>query len=263
MLVTFITVWFQVDVISNKDFPYMQHLNLMHVAASRAWSALRAMACCQTGFVDRPLQRQNLILCAGVLQPLSACLSVQDLARLCACRVQLHHATQDLVRTAMREQHGFVVSGCALGDLRALEDAPMRCEINCRRHEVRKVRQGSALRKIFVGSAAHLATQAQCPPACGDAWSARIELKRGQYNLELEGWLNPSHGVLSLFLDGSPLADFDWSSPRTQRCTHATQLHVRWTGVHCILARTDRSNAALSRKRRFWMCLRNICITVG
>eukprot|EP00973_Karenia_brevis_P076942 10684950-Karenia_brevis.AAC.1 len=160
----------------------------------------------------------------------------------------------------MQEQHGLVVAGCALGDLRALEDTLTECNIDCRRQGKRKVRQGSALRETFVGSDAHLSTQAQSPPACGDSWFVRVELKRGRYSLELDGWQNPSHGVLTLFFDGVLVGEFDWSGLRTERRSHGSELHVRWTGVHYIFGRTDRSNAVLSRKRRYWICLRSLSI---
>lgn len=191
---------------------------------------------------------------------LATMLSAQNLACLCAASTRLRRAAQDLVRAAMEEQHGFVVAGCGLGDLRVLEDAPRACEIDCRRQGSRAVRRGNALCEIFVGSFMHLATQAQSPPARGDAWSVRIELKRGRYSLKLDGWRNPSHGVLSLFLNGLPVGNFDWSGTRTKRCVHAIELHVHWTGVHEIIASTDRSNAARCRRRRYWMCLRRLSI---
>lgn len=200
---------------------------------------------------------------SGVSQPLAAMLSVQDLARLCATCPQLRHAAQDLAHAAMQAQHGLSVVRCTLGDLRVLEDTPLGCEIDFSQPRTRQVRQGNALSEVCVGSSPWLVAQAQCPPKCGDAWSARVELKRGRYSLELHGWQNPSHGVLSLFLDGLPLGDFDWSGPCTRRCAHVVELHVRWTGAHHILARTNRSNAALCRRRRHWICLRHLSIRAG
>ena len=52
-----------------------------------------------------------------------------------------------------------------------------------------------------------------------------------------------------------PVGGFDWNGPRTERCVHAVDFHVRWTGVHQIVALTDKSNAAQNRSRRYRMCL--------
>ena len=68
-----------------------------------------------------------------------------------------------------------------------------------------RVEQGSALCTTLVGSCGDLITLSQVPPHCGDAWSADVALQQGIYELAVLGWLNPSHGVLDLFLDGEAL----------------------------------------------------------
>ena len=51
VLITFNTFRFQTGVIK-KNCPYMQHLNLMCLASSSLWNALRTMASYQTGFSE-------------------------------------------------------------------------------------------------------------------------------------------------------------------------------------------------------------------
>ena len=114
----------------------------------------------------------------------------------------------------------------------------------------------------MVGSLAHLVTEAQNPPACGDEWSLDVELKKGTYSLEISGWRNPAHGVLDMFLDGvrvTPTNGFDWCSPRTvEHVYRAAGINVSWTGVHHVLGRCSRSKAEPSRRSRYWMCLSRI-----
>ena len=202
----------------------------------------------------------KLLLRACVYQPVATMLSVQDLAHLCAATPHLRLVAADLVRAAMEAQHGLIIPNAQLDDLRALEDVPERCTIDCHMPGARRVRRGSPLSRTFVGSNRRITTEAQSPPACGDAWSVRVELKKGTYSLEMDGWQNPSHGLLTVFCDGVLVGTFDWSGSRTRRLTHTAILNVRWTGSHQILAATTGSNAELCRQRRYWMCLRSFSV---
>lgn len=84
-------------------------------------------------------------------------------------------------------------------------------------------------------------------------------LKRGRYALESKGWLNPAHGILDIFLDGSQVgAGLDWCGVRTAEHSHVMKLFVKHTGPHVLTGRCCRSSAALDRCTRFWICLASV-----
>ncbi len=204
---------------------------------------------------------RDFLLQPAVSDHALALLRARDLARLCATSTQYRRAAAGLVRTAMKVHHGLGIVGGTLADLNALESIPSVSSVNLKRVGARTVERGNAFCRTLVGSLAHLVTEAQNPPACDDAWSLDVRLKKGKYSLEISGWQNPAHGILDLFVDGvrvTPDAGFDWCGPRTtEHVCRATGITVRWTGTHHVLGRTSRSNAE-PRRTRHWMCLSRI-----
>ena len=189
-------------------------------------------------------------------------LSASELASLGATSRTMRHAAADFTRTAMVAQHGLIVSGGTLPDLRTLETMPARCSIDLRRRGGRRVVRGSPIRSTCVGGYDAILTQAQLPPAQGDAWEHGVPLRKGMYTMIISGWCNPSHGLLDLWLCGfriTPPDGLDWCGERTtkQKC-RAPGIRIPWTGIHRLLARVDRSNADPLRDNGFWMCLRHI-----
>ena len=83
-------------------------------------------------------------------------------------------------------------------------------------------------------------------------------LRRGLARLTLHGWENPAHGVLDLWLDGKRLREVDWRAERTVERSHSIDVSVRWTGVHQLVGRCERSNADADRPTRHWVCLKRI-----
>ena len=101
-------------------------------------------------------------------------------------------------------------------------------------------------------------TLAQLPPAEGDAWSINCSLRRGAFFLTSEGWQNPAHGILDLWLDEKRLCVVDWRAERTVERSHSIDVSVRWTGAHQLVGRCERSSADADRPTRHWVCLKRI-----
>ena len=123
-----------------------------------------------------------------------------------------------------------------------------------RKQGTRRVLRGSPLCTTYVGSYRDKATLAQIPPTPGDAWSIDCSLRRGAYLMTLEGWGNPAHGILDLFLDGRRIGSVDWFDNYTRECSRSIDFGVRWTGLHPILGRCSQTNADADRPTRRWVC---------
>ncbi len=79
------------------------------------------------------------------------------------------------------------------------------------------------------------------------------------YQLSLDGWENPAHGVLDLLADGRQVGEgIDWYCKRTRERSHSGIVEVNWTGLHKLMGRCDRSNADEDRPMRHWICLKRI-----
>ncbi len=185
-------------------------------------------------------------------------LSAQCLAALnCTCRCA-HQATGDMVRVCVRTQHGIVESAVGIHILRMLEQMPESRSIDLRRRSGRRVLSGNHMEPICVGGLETIRTKAQFPPSQGDAWELDVPLQRGCYTLCLAGYVNPSHGILELSVDGSPLDVIDWCAVRTGKQTARKSLFVPFSGTHRLLARVGRTSADALRQNGYWMCLRRI-----
>ncbi len=103
---------------------------------------------------------------------------------------------------------------------------------------------------------------AQLPPAAGDSWSVDLPLRRGLHRLTLDGWENPAHGILHLWVDGRRVAGIDWCGVRTRERSHSITVGVPWTGVHQLTARCERSSADADRPTRHWICLKRLRMEV-
>ena len=171
-------------------------------------------------------------------------LTAASLARLCMASVNLRHAAAGLVRGAARQQHGLKLEDGDLSvqRLRVLEATPRRCALDLRRH-LCTVEAGSSFERVAVGGIDHaeFRTRSQMPPAAGDTWSCKLALQTGDYALVAQGWRNPSHAILDLFLSGvriTPAEGLDWCGPRTQKQTHhVRRVRVQYTGEHTLRAR--------------------------
>jgi hypothetical protein len=139
-----------------------------------------------------------------------------------------------------------------------MERIPDETTIDLREHGCRVARRGSPLSTTCVGSHKKMVTLAQLPPAEGDTWSINSSLRRGLFQLTLDGWENPVHGILDLWLDGKRLCEIDWRAKRTRERSHRIDVSVRWTGVHQLVGRCERSNADADRPTRHWVCLKRV-----
>ena len=175
----------------------------------------------------------------------------------------MHHAAGDLVRVCARTQHGIVDGAVTISGLRMLEQMPESRSIDLRRRSGRRVLSGNHLSPICVGGLEWIRTKAQFPPSQGDAWELDVSLQRGCYTLTVAGWVNPSHGILHLSVDSSPLDVIDWCAARTGKQTARTSLLLPWTGTHRMVARVDGTSADPLRSNGYWMCLRHISFRRG
>ena len=103
-------------------------------------------------------------------------------------------------------------------------------------------------------------TLAQLPPAADDSWSVDCSLRCGVHLLTFDGWENPAHGILDLWLDGRRMgeAGIDWCGERTVESSRSIIVSVRWTGVHQLVGRCSRTSADEARPTRYWICLSRI-----
>ena len=76
----------------------------------------------------------------------------------------------------------------------------------------------------------------------------------------LDGWENPTHGVLDIFLDGRCIARIDWFNDYTKERSRSIDFAVRWTGLHQLVGRCSQSNADEDRPTRHWICLSGVCL---
>jgi hypothetical protein len=94
--------------------------------------------------------------------------------------------------------------------MHSLDGVPDTLTIDLRDHGGRTVQRGSPLGTTYVGAYKDTVTLAQLPLAAGDTWSVDLTLRCGVYQLALDGWENPAHGILHLWLDGRPAGQIDW-----------------------------------------------------
>ena len=167
-------------------------------------------------------------------------------------------ASGDFVGAALARRHGLRVAHGTVADLHALDSMPDELSVDLRAAGAREVVQGSPLRSVRVGGRSSQKTLAQVPPAQGDRWCLDVWLQRGRYALSIDAWENPAHGFLDISLDGRPAAAFDFCGPRTVRCSHRSDVSVRWTGPHRLVGSCDRTSAGLDRATRHWICLRRL-----
>ena len=74
----------------------------------------------------------------------------------------------------------------------------------------------------------------------------------------LEGWGNPAHGILDLFLDGRRIGSTDWFDDYTRERSRSIVVDVRWTGPHQLVGKCNGSNADEDRLTRHWICLSDV-----
>ena len=133
---------------------------------------------------------------------LAELLPAVELARICSVSTRFYRHAAALARAAIRAQHGLVVPDASLAEMHALDSVQEAQSFDMREQGTRRVLRGSPLCTTYVGSYRDKATLAQIPPASGDAWSIDCPLRRGAYLMTLDGWENPAHGALDIFLDG-------------------------------------------------------------
>ena len=76
--------------------------------------------------------------------------------------------------------------------------------------------------------------------------------------MTLEGWDNPAHGILDLFLDGRCIGAVDWFDDYTRERNRSIDFDVRWTGLHQLVGICSSSNADEDRPTRHWICLSGV-----
>ena len=189
----------------------------------------------------------------------AALLPARDLACLCATSSQHWRHAAAVAHAAMDAQHGLTLrENATLADMHSLDGVPDTLSIDFREHGSRLVRKGNPLSTTYVGSYKDKVTLAQLPPAAGDTWSVDLALRCGVYQLALDGWENPAHGILHLWLDGRLAGEIDWFCKRTRERSHSITVGMPWTGVHQLTAICERSSADADRPTRHWICLKRL-----
>ena len=142
-----------------------------------------------------------------------------------------------------------------MAEMHTMDCMPETLNFDLREERWRRVLSGNPMCTTYVGSYKKKVTLAQIPPAPGDSWLMDFNLRRGAYLMTLEGWGNPAHGILDLFLDGRRIGSVDWFDDYTRERSRSIDFDVRWTGVHQLVGRCCGSNADEVRPTRHWMCL--------
>ena len=186
---------------------------------------------------------------------LAELLPAVELARICSVSTRFYRHAATLAFASVRAQHGLMIPDASLAEMHGLDSVQEAQSFDMRKQGTRRVLRGSPLCTTYVGSYRDKITLAQIPPASGDAWSIDCSLRRGAYLMTLEGWGNPAHGILDLFLDGRRIGSVDWFDDYTRERSRSIDFDVRWTGVHQLVGRCCGSNADEVRPTRHWMCL--------
>ena len=152
---------------------------------------------------------------------LAELLPAVELARICSVSTRFYRHAATLAFASVRAQHGLMIPDASLAE------KALRAEQDMRKQGTRRVLRGSPLCTTYVGSYRNKITLAQIPPASGDAWSIDCSLRRGAYLMTLEGWGNPAHGILDLFLDGRRIGSVDWFDDYTRERSRSIDLDVR------------------------------------
>ena len=149
---------------------------------------------------------------------LAELLPAVELARICSVSARFYRHAATLAFASVRAQHGLMIPDASLAEMHGLDSVQEAQRFDMRKQETRRGLRGSPLCTTYVGSYRDKITLAQIPPASGDAWSIDCSLRRGAYLMTLEGWGNPAHGILDLFLDGRRIGT---GSTTTRRCAVA------------------------------------------
>ena len=145
-----------------------------------------------------------------------------------------------------------------MAEMHTMDCMPETLNFDLREERWRRVLSGNPLCTTYVGSYKNKVTLAQIPPAPGDSWLMDFNLRRGAYQVSLEGWENPAHGILDLFLGGRRFGRIDWFNDHTRGCCRSITVGVRWTGVHHLVEMCSHSNADEDRPTRHWICLSGV-----
>ena len=151
-----------------------------------------------------------------------------------------------------------MIPDASLAEMHGLDSVQEAQSFDMRKQGTRRVLRGSPLCTTYVGSYRDKITLAQIPPASGDAWSIDCSLRRGAYLMTLEGWGNPAHGILDLFLDGRRIGTVDWFDDYTRERSRAIDFDARWTGLHQLVGRRSQTNADVDGPKRHWICLSGV-----
>ena len=178
-----------------------------------------------------------------------------DVLRFCSTCAHCASALSECVRMVLQASHNL--TGDSVAELTDAEACPTSFYEDFTRPGTRKVVQGAAFDNIDVGSFSHLVTQAQYPPAQGDAWSMELPLRRGAYRMVLFGFENPYHGTLNLYLDDqlATRTGINWRGRRTKEKCFSLRVTVDRTGWHLLFAKTTGGS-----DRYCWMCLTDISL---
>ena len=198
--------------------------------------------------------RRDPLLLPAYQQHGADMMTARDIAHISMASTRHRRSAADYTRAAMERQHGvrLLDDGATAADLYAMERVPDQTTIYLRRRDAVLAERGSAFATCYVGGHKDLVTLAQTPPACGDAWSTHLCLKRGRYVLESKGWLNPAHGILDISHDGTQVgAGLDWCGARTaEHCSWSTRAATPYQGgaaVATLLAIGVRGSGSASR----------------
>ena len=189
---------------------------------------------------------------------LAELLPAVELARICSVSTRFYRHAATLAFASVRAQHGLMIPDASLAEMHALDSVQEAQSFDMRKQGTRRVLRGSPLCTTYVGSYRDKVTLAQIPPAPGDMWSIDCPLRRGAYLLTLDGWENPAHGVLDIFLDGRCIARIDWFNDYTTERSRSIDFAVRWTGLHQLVGRCSETNADEDRPTRHWVCLSGV-----
>ena len=175
-----------------------------------------------TSFAQETRAMVCAVLARGVfVELLAELLPAVDLARFSSTSTRFYSQNASLAFASIRAQHGLMIPDASLAE------KALRAEQDMRKQGTRRVLRGSPLCTTYVGSYRNKITLAQIPPASGDAWSIDCSLRRGAYLMTLEGWGNPAHGILDLFLDGRRIGSVDWFDDYTRERSRSIDLDVR------------------------------------
>lgn len=141
------------------------------------------------------------------------------------------------------------------------QDCRVKTEIKLREASKKgwlRVISGANFSSVLVGGRRGRDTWAQIPPAKGDTWEIDIDTEIGAYSIQFLGGSNPHHGILTVYIDGEEVGNFDqYQGQDVFPAMHEIHWECETPGKHTLRATV---NDKINCSHNYWICLNSITL---